>query len=68
MTDWNLIESKWQQMRGKIREKWGKLTDNDLNVIKGKREQLEGRLRELYGKTENEIRREVDEFLRTCVV
>jgi uncharacterized protein YjbJ (UPF0337 family) len=39
--DWNRIEGNWKQFKGAAKEKWGKLTDDDLNVIEGRREQLE---------------------------
>ena len=39
--DWNRVEGNWKQMKGKVKEKWGKLTDDDLSVIKGARDQLE---------------------------
>lgn len=40
--DWNRVEGNWKQMKGKVKEQWGKLTDDDLDVINGKQEQLEG--------------------------
>ena len=48
--DWNRIEGSWKQVKGKVKEKWGKLTDDDLNVIAGKRDQLEGKIQERYFK------------------
>ena len=58
--DWNRVEGNWKQLKGTVKEQWGKLTDDDLDVIDGKREQLEGRLQERYGyakdKAEEEIR------------
>lgn len=47
--DWNRIEGNWKQFKGKIKEQWGRLTDDDLDRIAGNREQLEGRIQELYG-------------------
>jgi uncharacterized protein YjbJ (UPF0337 family) len=47
-------------MRGKIKEQWGKLTDDDLDVIDGKREQLEGKIQERYGKAKDEVRKDID--------
>jgi uncharacterized protein YjbJ (UPF0337 family) len=58
----NELKGNWQQVKGKVREKWGKLTDQDLEVIAGKRDQLVGRLRELYGHAEGESERQVKEF------
>src|SRR5512143_534885 len=56
------IEGSWMQMRGRIREQWGKLTDDDLDVIAGKRDQLVGKIKDLYGKTAEEVDREVANF------
>jgi uncharacterized protein YjbJ (UPF0337 family) len=47
--DWNRVEGNWKEAKGKIKEKWGKLTDDDLTAINGQREQLEGRLQQRYG-------------------
>jgi uncharacterized protein YjbJ (UPF0337 family) len=44
--DWNRVEGDWKQMKGSVKERWGKLTDDDLTVIRGGREQLEGKLQE----------------------
>ena len=56
------IDGEWMQLKGKVREQWGKLTDDDVDVIAGKRDQLIGRLKERYGKTVEEVEREVKEF------
>ncbi|HEX9893479.1 MAG TPA: CsbD family protein [Gemmatimonadales bacterium] len=58
--DW--IEGNWKQVKGKVRERWGKLTDDDLDVIAGRREQLIGRIQELYGTAKTEIERELDDM------
>jgi uncharacterized protein YjbJ (UPF0337 family) len=63
--NWDQIEGKWKQAVGKIREKWGKLTDNDLQLIGGKRDQLVGKIQERYGIAKDEAERQVDEFSRT---
>ena len=54
------LAGNWKQFRGKIQEKWGKLTNDDLDEIDGRREQLVGRLQELYGRERGELEREVD--------
>ncbi len=64
--NWNEIEGKWEQFSGKVREKWGKLTDNDLTVIKGKRDQLVGKLRERYGYAQDQAEKEASEFAASC--
>lgn len=58
--DWNRVEGSWKQVKGTVKEKWGKLTDDDLDVINGRREQLEGKLQERYGFAKDQIRKEVD--------
>ena len=47
--NWDIISGEWRELRGKVRAKWGKLTDNDLEVIGGKKETLIGRLQQRYG-------------------
>lgn len=58
--DWNRVEGSWKQIKGTVKEKWGKLTDDDLDVINGRREQLEGKLQERYGFAKDQIRKEID--------
>ena len=67
----DVLEGKWKQMRGQMKEWWGKLTDQDLEVIDGKRDKLIGALQEKYGwakrDAENEVARrlrEIDELTR----
>jgi uncharacterized protein YjbJ (UPF0337 family) len=62
--NWDQLEGKWKQYMGEIREKWGKLTDDDLHVIAGRREQLIGRLQERYGIAKEVAARQADEFVR----
>ena len=47
--DWNRVEGNWKQVKGKVKEQWGKLTDNDLDTIAGKQDQLEGKIQQRYG-------------------
>ncbi|WP_298267701.1 CsbD family protein [Gemmatimonas sp.] len=56
------IEGNWTQFKGKIREQWGKLTDDDVDIIAGKREQLIGKIKERYGKSTDVVSREIKEF------
>jgi uncharacterized protein YjbJ (UPF0337 family) len=60
--DWNHVEGNWKQVKGKIREQWGRLTDDDLDVIKGRRDQLEGKIQEQYGYAKDRARKEVDDW------
>ena len=47
--DWNRVEGNWKQIKGKVKQQWGKLTDDDLDVIAGKQDQLEGMIQQRYG-------------------
>jgi uncharacterized protein YjbJ (UPF0337 family) len=58
--DWNRVEGNWKQAKGKIKEQWGKLTDDDLDQIAGKRDQLEGKIQERYGIEKDHVKRDVD--------
>jgi uncharacterized protein YjbJ (UPF0337 family) len=63
--NWDRIEGQWKQMKGSVKERWGKLTDDDLNVIGGKKDQLVGRLQERYGIAKDEAQTQVDEWNKT---
>ena len=63
--NWDQIEGMWKQAVGKVKEKWGKLTDDDLRVIGGKRDQLVGKIQERYGIAKDEAERQVDDFSRS---
>ena len=56
------IKGQWKQVKGKIKEQWGRLTDDDLDVIAGKRDQLLGRIQERHGVAKDEAQRQVSEF------
>ncbi len=60
--NWDQMAGKWKQVKGQVREKWGKLTDDDLDVIAGRRDQLIGRLQERYGLARDEAERQADAF------
>lgn len=60
--NWDQIEGNWKQWTGKAKQKWGKLTDDDLTVIAGKRDQLAGILQERYGYAKDQAEKELDEF------
>jgi uncharacterized protein YjbJ (UPF0337 family) len=62
--DWDQIEKSWKQSRGHIKEKWDKLTDDDLNAIDGQRNRLEDRIHQRYGFAADHVRKEVDDWLR----
>jgi uncharacterized protein YjbJ (UPF0337 family) len=59
------IRGQWKQVKGKIKEQWGRLTDDDLDVIAGKRDQLLGRIQQRHGVARDEAQRQVQEFERS---
>ena len=63
--NWDQIEGQWKQYRGRFKEKWGKLTDDDLDVIDGRRQQLVGRLQERYGIAREAAEEQVSEFIKS---
>lgn len=64
--NWDQFEGKWEQMKGQVKEQWGKLTDNDITTIKGKKQQLLGKLQERYGYASDQAEKEVDRFMSKC--
>jgi len=58
------LQGKWKQMKGSVKERWGKLTDDDFDIINGQREQLIGRVQERYGIAKEEAQKQVDEWMR----
>lgn len=60
------LAGNWKEIKGKAKERWGKLTDDDLDVVEGKAEQLAGKIQQRYGKSKEEAEREVDDFCRSC--
>ena len=58
------IEGSWKSIKGKVKEQWGKLTDDDLDVIGGKRDQLLGRIQQRHGLAKDEAERQVGTFER----
>lgn len=63
--NWDEIAGKWKQAVGKAKEKWGKLTDDDLTAINGKRDQLVGKIQQRYGIVKEAAEKQVDEFSRS---
>ena len=64
--NWDEVSGKWTQLKGSIKEKWAKLTDNDLLMIEGKRDRLVGKLRERYGYTVEKAESEIGDFMSSC--
>ncbi len=58
------LKGKWTELKGAVRERWGKLTNDDIDVIAGQQEQLIGRIQNRYGIAKEEAQRQVDEWMR----
>lgn len=60
--NWEHVEGNWKVLRGKVRARWGKLTDDDLDVIAGQRDQLVGKLQARYGDAKAVVETQIDEW------
>jgi uncharacterized protein YjbJ (UPF0337 family) len=65
---WDRISGNWTQWKGRIRERWGKLTDDQLDVVNGRREQLSGRIQDAYGLSKDEVERQLRNWERNLAV
>jgi uncharacterized protein YjbJ (UPF0337 family) len=61
--NWNRVQGDWKQFSGKVKEKWGQLTDDDLAQINGNREQLEGKIQSRYGLAKDKVKNDVDRWV-----
>ena len=66
--NWDQAQGNWKQVKGKVKEKWGQLTDDELTAIEGRRDQLAGKLQEKYGYGKEQAERELDDFARSMGV
>ncbi len=64
--DRNQFSAKWHELKGKVREKWGKLTDNEVEQIHGKMEQLSGHLQKKYGWAREKADQEINQWCSSC--
>jgi len=64
--NWDQISGNWKQFKGSVKERWGKLTDDDLTVVAGKRDKLAGILQERYGYAKDQAEKELDEFSKAA--
>ena len=60
--NWEQVKGKWKQMKGSVKKRWGKLTDDDLEFIAGKRDELVGRIQERYGISKEEAQDQIDNW------
>ena len=59
----DVLAGQWKQIRGKVQEQWGKLTNDELDQINGRRTELVGLLQERYGYAKDRAEREIDRFM-----
>ena len=60
--NWLAIEANWKQFKGRVKEHWGRLVDDDLDTIAGRRDRLKGQLQATYGITEEQAENQVKSF------
>ena len=60
--NWDRIEGDWKQLKGNVKVRWGKLTDDQLDVIAGKRDVLAGKIQEAYGISKDEAEKQLTEW------
>jgi len=60
--NWDQIAGNWKELKGKVKAKWGKLTDDDLMTVGGKKDALAGVLQQRYGLAKDQAERELDDF------
>lgn len=59
----DILEGKWTQLKGKVKEQWGKLTDDEIDQLDGKKDQLVGRVQERYGIARDQAERDVTDWV-----
>jgi uncharacterized protein YjbJ (UPF0337 family) len=59
----DILKGKWNEIKGRVKEKWGKLTDDDLTAVEGKKEKLLGLLRQKYGYAKDKAEQEYKDFI-----
>ena len=60
--NWDTVKGDWKQLSGKVRERWGELTDDEIEQARGDRDQLAGKIQERYGVTKEEAQKQVGEW------
>ena len=61
--NWSEVEGQWKQLKGQVKSKWSKLTDDDLQNLSGKKDTLIGKLQERYGIMKDEAERQLDDWI-----
>ncbi|MCB2180294.1 CsbD family protein [bacterium] len=64
----DILQGNWKQLKGRLKEKWGEFTDDELTQINGKKDVLAGKLQEKYGMTRKQADQEINDFLKDIKV
>lgn len=60
--NWDIVQGNWTQWKGRLKEKWGDLTDDDLQMLDGRKDQIAGKLQEKYGIARDEAEKQLDDW------
>lgn len=60
------LEGNWKELKGRVKQQWGKLTDDRLDEIAGKRDQLAGEIQQAYGVSRDEAEKQIDDFQKSA--
>ncbi len=60
----DIIQGNWKEVKGKLKQQWGNLTDNDIAKMSGTRQELQGALQKTYGYQKDQVEKEIDTFLK----
>ena len=63
--NWDRIEGDWKQIKGKVQQQWGKLTNDDMDVVEGNRTELLGVIQKRYGCANDEAEKQIDTWMKT---
>jgi len=63
--DWHQLEGNWEKLKGQVKQKWAKFTDDDLNMVKGRKDELIGRIKHVYGSAHEDAVKQSEEFMKS---
>lgn len=61
--NWDQVEGNWRNVKGEVRQKWGKLTDDDIEQSEGRRERLVGKIQARYGEAREKVEKQLDALI-----
>lgn len=64
--NWDQIQGKWTEIKGSVKERWGKLTDDEFTQVDGKRDRLAGLIQQKYGVAKEEAEKQIRDFENSC--